>query len=65
MHMENKVHNGNKLKLINLNLKQSSCMKIVLLFVRYKRKLQEMLDEDEEIQTKKRKKISEVSYIAF
>ena len=40
-------------------------MKIVLLFVRYKRKLQEMLDEDEEIQTKKRKKISEVSYIAF
>ena len=40
-------------------------MQIVLLFVRYKRKLQEMLDEDEEIQTKKRKKISEVSYIAF
>ena len=65
MHLENKVPNGNKLKLINLNLKQSSCMKIVLLFVRYKRKLQEMLDEDEEIQTKKRKKISEVSYIAF
>ena len=40
-------------------------MQIVLLFVRYKRKLQEMLDEDEEIQTKKRKKISEVSCIAF
>ena len=40
-------------------------MQIVLLFVRYKRKLQEMLDEDEEIQTKKRKKISEVSCIGF
>ena len=65
MHMEYKVHNGNKLKLINLNLKQSSCMKNVFLFVRYKRKLQEILDEDEEIQTKKRKKISEVSCIAF